>query len=76
MKIEIAKNAGFCFGVKRALALIEDNVKKIKKPIRMYGHLVHNEEVIKRLLAKGIKVIDNFSKSARPISLILPNLID
>ncbi len=59
MKMEIAKNAGFCFGVKRALALIEDDIKKIKKPISMYGHLVHNEEVIKRLLAKGIKVIDS-----------------
>jgi len=70
MKIEIAKNAGFCFGVKRALALIEDNVKKIKKPISMYGHLVHNEEVIKRLLAKGIKVIDNLEKIGRGTLII------
>ncbi|MBL7155232.1 MAG: 4-hydroxy-3-methylbut-2-enyl diphosphate reductase [Candidatus Portnoybacteria bacterium] len=70
MKIEIAKNAGFCFGVKRALALIEDNVKKIKKPISMYGHLVHNEEVIKRLLAKGIKVIDNLEKIRRGTLII------
>jgi len=70
MKIEIAKNAGFCFGVKRALALIEDNIKKIKKPISMYGHLVHNEEVIKRLLAKGIKVIDNLEKIRRGTLII------
>lgn len=70
MKIEIAKNAGFCFGVKRDLALIEDDVKKIKKPISMYGHLVHNEEVIKRLLAKGIKVIDNLEKIRRGTLII------
>lgn len=70
MEIEIAKNAGFCFGVKRALALIKDNVKKIKKPISMYGHLVHNEEVIKRLLAKGIKIIDNLEKIKRGTLII------
>jgi len=44
MKIELAKNAGFCFGVKRTLALVEDNLEKMEKPIRMYGYLVHNEE--------------------------------
>lgn len=58
MRIELAKSAGFCFGVKRALELVEKNFGRMKKPIRMYGHLVHNEEVVKRLTAKGIEVID------------------
>ena len=58
MQIELAKSAGFCFGVKRALALVEKNIKLMKRPIRMYGHLVHNEEVIKKLASKGIGVVN------------------
>lgn len=58
MQIELAKSAGFCFGVKRALELVEKNFGRMKKPIRMYGYLVHNEEVVKKLAAKGIEVIN------------------
>jgi 4-hydroxy-3-methylbut-2-enyl diphosphate reductase len=58
MQIELAKSAGFCFGVRRALKMVEKNIKLAKKPIRMYGYLVHNEEVVKKLAAKGIEVID------------------
>ncbi len=58
MQIELAKSAGFCSGVKRALALVEKNIKLMKRPIRMYGHLVHNEEVIKKLASKGIGVVN------------------
>lgn len=38
--------------------MVEENIKQMKKPIRMYGHLVHNEEVARKLAAKGIEVID------------------
>ncbi len=58
MQIELAKSAGFCFGVRRALAMVEENIKQMKKPIRMYGYLVHNEEVVKKLASKGIEVIN------------------
>lgn len=54
----MAKSAGFCFGVRRALELVEKNFGRMKKPIRMYGHLVHNEEVGRKLAAKGIEVIN------------------
>ncbi|MBU4257021.1 4-hydroxy-3-methylbut-2-enyl diphosphate reductase [Patescibacteria group bacterium] len=59
MKIELAKSAGFCFGVRRALEMVEKNIKLAKKPIRMYGYLVHNEEVVKKMAAKGIEVINS-----------------
>ena len=70
MQIELAKSAGFCFGVKRALALVEKNINQMKKPIMMYGNLVHNEEVIKKLISKGINIVDTF-KNARKGTLII-----
>jgi 4-hydroxy-3-methylbut-2-enyl diphosphate reductase len=62
MKIIFAKEIGFCFGVKRALNMVEDNLPKLKKPIKMYGSLVHNEEVIKKLRKKGIEIINDLEK--------------
>ena len=57
MKISIAKNSGFCFGVKKAL----DKVERIKGGNKTYilGHLIHNKQVINKLRKKGIKIIDN-----------------
>lgn len=63
MKIIFAKEIGFCFGVKRALKMVQDNLSKMKKPIKMYGFLVHNEEVIKRLRKKGIKIVNDLKKT-------------
>ncbi len=62
MKIIFAKEIGFCFGVKRALKMVEDNLSKMKKPINMYGPLVHNEEVTKRLRKKGVKIVSDLKK--------------
>ncbi len=39
--------------------MVEKNIKFAKKPIRMYGYLVHNEEVAKKLAGKGIEVINS-----------------
>ena len=70
MKIELAENAGFCFGVKRALTMVENNLKKMKKPIRIYGHLVHNEEVVKKLANQGMEIISDLGKANRGTLII------
>lgn len=59
MKATIAKNAGFCFGVKRAVALVEDGLAVLPKPVRIYGHLVHNEEVVKKFTDYGIEIVED-----------------
>ena len=51
----VAKNAGFCFGVKRAIDIAEDVAKKNPKKTYVYGQLVHNERVIEELGKKGIE---------------------
>ncbi len=70
LSIEIAQNAGFCFGVKRTLAMVEDNLDKMQKPVKIYGHLVHNEEVIKKLVAQGMEIINDL-KEANEGTLII-----
>jgi 4-hydroxy-3-methylbut-2-enyl diphosphate reductase len=53
MKIVVAEQAGFCFGVKRALKLINEYHRQGKK-IQTYGPLIHNIPVLNDLSAKGI----------------------
>ncbi|OQY10033.1 MAG: 4-hydroxy-3-methylbut-2-enyl diphosphate reductase [Fusobacteriia bacterium 4572_132] len=60
-KIEIvrAKKMGFCFGVKEALKLTEEIIKKeVNKRIFMLGMLVHNKEVINELKEKNVEVLE------------------
>jgi len=54
MKINIAKSAGFCFGVKRAQSIALD-ASKNRKNVYMLGDIVHNEDVVKMIKAAGIK---------------------
>lgn len=56
-KIIIAKNAGFCFGVKRAVDSVFDLMGKYDK-IYTLGELIHNKHVIKKLEEKGVLVAE------------------
>ena len=60
MKIKIAKSAGFCFGVKRAIDIAFQIARK-KHHVYMLGDIVHNEEVVKEIKKAGIKNICNLS---------------
>lgn len=56
MKIHLAKSAGFCFGVKRALDIAFHTVKSANN-IFMLGDIVHNEDVVKQITDCGIRKI-------------------
>ena len=58
MEVIVAKTAGFCFGVKRAVEKVYEQIEFGKKPIYTYGPIIHNEVVVNDLDAKGVKVID------------------
>ena len=62
MEITIAKNSGFCFGVKRAIDIaINEAAKNNKnKKIFTYGPIIHNETVISDLKSKGIEDFLNY----------------
>lgn len=62
MEILIGKNSGFCFGVKRAVEGVENEVKKYKK-INCLGEIVHNEVVVEKLQKLGVNFIENIEEA-------------
>ncbi len=61
MKAVLAKTAGFCFGVKRAVDLVYEEVEKGKK-VYTYGPIIHNDEVVKDLQARGVGLIQTIEE--------------
>ena len=59
MKVIRAKTAGFCFGVKRAVNTVYEEVEKGVGPIYTYGPIIHNEEVVHDLEKKGVSVLNS-----------------
>lgn len=62
MKINIAKSAGFCFGVRRALDIAKAAAKTEKRSV-MLGDIVHNEYVVEEIKKLGIKKIKRLNKN-------------
>lgn len=58
MEIIIAKSAGFCFGVKRALELVKASLGSATSPIYSLGPLIHNPAVVNDLEKKGLRVVN------------------
>ncbi|MDE6312401.1 MAG: 4-hydroxy-3-methylbut-2-enyl diphosphate reductase [Lachnospiraceae bacterium] len=58
MEVKLAKSAGFCFGVKRAVDTAYEQVKTGKK-IYTLGSIIHNEEVVRDLEEKGVTVLES-----------------
>ncbi len=59
MNVILAKSAGFCFGVKRAVDMVYKEAGRGDTPIYTYGPIIHNEEVVSDLEAKGVRVIED-----------------
>jgi 4-hydroxy-3-methylbut-2-enyl diphosphate reductase len=64
MKITIAKTAGFCMGVRRAVEMALDAANKEQGPICTFGPLIHNPQVLDLLKEKGISVLDEIPDKA------------
>ena len=57
MSVRIAESAGFCFGVNRAVELVEQAAKAGKRVVTL-GPIIHNRHVVDHFQAMGVKVID------------------
>ena len=70
MKILLAKNAGYCFGVRDAVNMAFDTAKE-HGDVYMLGHIVHNENVVDDLDKAGAKVVDSLDSvpDGRPVLL-------
>ncbi|MCL1827083.1 MAG: 4-hydroxy-3-methylbut-2-enyl diphosphate reductase [Candidatus Cloacimonetes bacterium] len=58
MNIRLAKNSGFCFGVKRAIKLAEETAQNYGQAITI-GPIIHNPQMVQQLANVGIKAIDD-----------------
>ena len=64
MQIELAKTAGFCFGVKRAVDTVYEEIDK-DKIIYTYGPIIHNDLVVNDLSAKGVSIVNSPDELAK-----------
>ena len=58
MEVILAKSAGFCFGVKRAVEQVYEQIET-GQSIYTFGPIIHNEEVVKDLESKGVSVVED-----------------
>ena len=56
MQIKLAETAGFCFGVDRAVTLVEDTVRAGGKVVTL-GPIIHNHHVVERFAAQGVREV-------------------
>lgn len=66
MEIIIGKNAGFCYGVERAVETTKNELKKLNH-IYCLGELVHNSRVINELEKKGLQTIENIQEASKKV---------
>ena len=57
MSVVLAKSAGFCYGVRRAVELAERTAEE-GRPCVMLGSIIHNKDVIARLAEKGLTAVE------------------
>jgi 4-hydroxy-3-methylbut-2-enyl diphosphate reductase len=69
MKINVAKSAGFCFGVKRALKIARE-IAQSGNEVEMLGDIVHNEDVVKDIEKTGIRKVKRLREGTNKTLLI------
>ncbi len=69
-EIVLAKTAGFCFGVDRAVNLVYDLVNEGKKVCTL-GPIIHNAQLVADLESKGVKIIDDISETPNGYTVVV-----
>ena len=69
-EITLAEKAGFCFGVDRAIKLIEKLISEGRK-VATLGPIIHNSQVIEDLASKGVKVVESPEDVEKDAILVL-----
>lgn len=68
--VKLAKTAGFCFGVDRAVNLVYDLVEKGEKVCTL-GPIIHNSQLVSDLESRGVKIIDNISDCPEGYTVVI-----
>ena len=70
MKILLAKNSGFCFGVRRAVEMAEQCAQE-RGTVYTYGNIIHNDGVVRELAEKGVHSVENLTSLQAGDTLII-----
>jgi 4-hydroxy-3-methylbut-2-enyl diphosphate reductase len=70
MEVLLAEEYGFCFGVERAVDMVEDALKEGAE-IRSLGALIHNAQEMERLEAKGVTTIDAPAEAGTDVTAVI-----
>jgi len=62
MKIKVARNSGFCFGVEKAVNKAFDATQQNKENIYSLGPIIHNKQVIGKLMETGLDVVNTIEE--------------
>ncbi len=68
--ISIAKNSGFCFGVKRAIKITLEAAEQYKK-IQTIGPLIHNPQMVEKLKANGVNYVSSIDNVKSDSTVII-----
>ena len=75
MKVQLARHAGVCYGVERALKLA-DEAAATGRPVHTLGPLIHNPQAVEALRARGVKVARTFDEAGAGILVIRTHGVD
>jgi len=64
VEIIVADNAGFCFGVERALDMVKGEEEAGPRPLHTLGSLIHNPQVVERLRQEGVRQVSSLDEVA------------
>lgn len=70
MKITVAKTAGFCFGVNRAVEIV-NSLAKTKSKVCTLGPIIHNKEMVAELEQKGVFSIDDLCQASNYDTVVI-----
>lgn len=69
--IVLSPHAGYCFGVKRALRIVEEGLSSFGPPIYTLGDLIHNPPEVERLRARGVVAVASLDEVPSGATLVL-----
>lgn len=64
VEIVVARYAGYCYGVERALRITEKALEAAEGPVASLGPIIHNPSVVGQLEERGVKVVDGAGEAA------------
>jgi 4-hydroxy-3-methylbut-2-en-1-yl diphosphate reductase len=63
VEIVVARYAGYCYGVERALRITEEALERAEGPVASLGPIIHNPSVVGKLQKRGVRVVDDAAQA-------------